>query len=95
MEVITQQSLAIYRLDKNTDWIDRYAKKIGFDAIYEYQDKVYSALEKLGKGRHYDIVRDVPEEMWELFIKLACMYFEKDGELYFEDDFTKIYRNKL
>lgn len=95
MEVIAQSNLVSYRLDNNTAWIDRYAEKLSFDALYEYQEKVYSALKKLGKGRHYDIERDVPADMQELFIKLSCMYFRHDGELYFEDDFTKIYRNKL
>lgn len=94
MELVAQD-LACYRLDSSTEWIDQYVKKIGFDGIYEYQEKVYSALKKLGKGRHYNIEKDVAADKQELFIKLACMYFRHDGELYFEDDFSKIYRNKL
>lgn len=89
-------SLVQYRPSVDFSWHLRYLRKIGSDELYEYKDKVYSALKKLPKGHCYDIYKDVPEDMQELFIKCADMYMTQyDGELYFTDDFTKIYRNKL
>ena len=43
------ESLLKYRME-NLDWIDRFLEKLGIDAFLEFETRVYSALDKIGRA---------------------------------------------
>jgi len=89
-------ALRKYRLTDDTEWIDRYAEKIGFQGIYDYKDKVDKALDSLKKGRYYNIAKDVPDDMQELFVKLCCMHIRDiDHDIIMSDDYSLVERTKM
>ena len=93
MENQSTENLSRFALTNQLEWIDRFIEQLGCKGMDDYHKKVFSALEKLRPGRHYDIARDVPHDKQELFIKLACMYIRDiDGSIIFDDDYCKIYK---
>ena len=89
--------LSQYRLTASMEWVDRYIAALGLQEFANYQEKVYHALQILRPGKHYDLVRDVPEDKQELFIKLCCMYMISVDpyNLNFSEDFTRIEKDHL
>lgn len=88
-------NLSHFRLDDRSDWVDRYYDSLGQRGFQDYRMKVYNALSKLRKGHFYNVL-DIEEEKQELFIKFCCEYIlHYDGDIYFDEDFTKVWRNKL
>lgn len=77
-----------------SSWIDEYLSKLGTDEFCNFEARVYSALDKLGLNKYYDISTDVLPENQELFIKFCCLYIYKHPEYEFNEDFTQIWRKE-
>lgn len=54
--------------------LEEYRQRISPDAWRDMEVKVYSALNRLQPGHHYDISLQVPEGRQELFVKCCCLY---------------------
>lgn len=66
-------------------------KSIGEDAFKEYFTKVYRALDSLRPGRHYNIIKDVPADKQELFVKICHLYTFAHPNYDFDLEITKIH----
>ena len=85
--------LTKYRLE-NLDWIDHFLAKMGAEAFLDFEHRVFSALDKLGVMRYYDIGEKIIPDQQELFIKFCCCYIEQHPEYEFNDDYTQIWRKE-
>lgn len=72
------------------EWMVDYMHSMGFQKYMEYEEKVYHALDVLKIGKHYNIEKDVPPDLQDLFVKLGCLYIQQHLEIMFSDDYTKI-----
>lgn len=91
------ESLIKYRLPDDDEgfWIYDAVQAMGLPAFTEYEEKVEKALDKLCPGKYYDILNDIPAAKHDLFVKLCCRYIHTHPEVYFSDDYTKIYKSKI
>lgn len=86
------ESLEKYKI-VGCGWIDEYLSRLGTEEFCKFEARVYSALEKLGINKFYDITEVQPENQ-ELFIKFCCLYIYRHPEYEFNEDFTQIWRKE-
>lgn len=85
-----ETDLSRYRMNDYA-WIEIYKKKMGNQAFYEYRDSVYHQLMSLQPGQYFDIVKNVRQENYEVFIKICCMFISESNSNYeFFANYTKI-----
>jgi hypothetical protein len=88
--------LSKYRLEQGEydKFAEKYIAKIGKDNFLYYSEDVSRRLETMKNGEIFDIIKNVKEENYELFIKIACfiiaLHNSKYSSWFFSDDFTKI-----
>ena len=71
--------------------LDRYLEKSEIAEYIEYKNKVFVSLDNLQQGHNYNIQEQVPEDKWDIFIKICCLYILHHYKDYiFSDDYTLI-----
>ena len=78
------------------DWVDRYAKQMGDEALVDYSRKLFNYLYTLPDDSEIEVSRIVKRENEDLFAKLVCRYnYENTLNLCFSADFKKIRKYEL
>lgn len=80
-----------YRLTAHDDFIEQAIEQIGLKELFEFEEKVYLALDLLKEGKYYN-VSDVQADRIELFIKIACLYIQHHPQVVFNNSYTRIYK---
>ena len=78
------------------DWVERYAKQMGDEALVDYSRKLFNYLHALPDDSEIEVSRIVKRENEDLFAKLVCRYnYENTLNLCFSADFKKIRKYEL
>lgn len=62
----------------------------------EYYDALKKYLDELPSGVNFDIVANIPENLYKLFVKCVCIYILRDlsGSVEFSDDYLIVRKRK-
>ena len=78
------------------DWVERYAKQMGDEALVDYSRKLFNYLHALPDDSEIEVSHIVQRKNEDLFAKLVCRYnYENTLNLCFSADFKKIRKYEL
>ena len=77
---------------KDRDWSRYFREKMGDREFMEYTDRVWLKLQGLSSREEYDIVKNVKEENWDVFVKTCCWFITRHPDYYMSNDYSKICR---
>lgn len=91
--------LSHYKLTE-WSWVDRYIEQMGTEDFFLYLNNVYKSIEALFPMQHYNILKSVPAEKQDLFVKCGCLYIQEHGGIdksgvKFSIDYTELHRFKI
>lgn len=82
--------------NRDWEWVDRYAEKMGDKALVEYSRKLFNYLHSLPDETEIVISDVVKAENAELFTKCICRFqFEGTLNLQFSADFKRLRKYEL